>query len=229
MLGDFLADNFVEGLDTHDPGGADSTAPYTGDEADFRFQKSWTHGRFPVGKTREPGGTQVGEKIRELLLHDEKAEIGPTTELLLILAARSAFVENKVKPALAAGWWVISDRFELSSFAYQGSGRGLDMDQIRKLNSFATGGLKPDLCLVLDISVEEGRKRQARAGDAQDRIEKEGDDFLHNVRKGYLDIAAKMENTVLIPADGPVADVKLKIQEELRRFPEIRPLRSRTQ
>lgn len=112
--------------------------------------------------TREPGGTATGEEIRRLLLHG--GEVPARAELLLMLAARAVFVEEVVRPALARGAVVVADRYELSTLAYQGYGRGLPLDEVRRMNAFATGGLTADLTLVLDVPPEVGAARRAREG-----------------------------------------------------------------
>jgi dTMP kinase len=112
--------------------------------------------------TREPGGTTLGETIRSMVLHGEHMSV--ETELLLVLAARSAHVKEVVRPALAAGQIVVCDRYELSTFAYQGYGRGLDIERVRALNDFATGGLHPDLTVVVDVPLDVGSKRRSDRG-----------------------------------------------------------------
>ncbi|MDT8370025.1 MAG: dTMP kinase [Longimicrobiales bacterium] len=137
---------------------------------------------------REPGGTPVGEAIRGVLLEARELDIPPETELFLMLGARAAFVRDVVRPALERGEVVIADRFDLSSLAYQGYGRGLDLDTVRRLNEVATGGLRPDAWIVLDVPVIEGRERQRADGKAPDRIEAAGISFLKRVREGYLEL-----------------------------------------
>lgn len=173
---------------------------------------------LPVLETREPGGTEVGEEIRGVLLGGASS-VPPSTELLLILAARAAFVRSVVRPALESGTWVISDRFEMSTFAYQGYGRSVPLDSIRELNRFATGGLKPDLCLVLGLSAEEGQRRQAKAGKRPDRIESGGSALLRRVAKGYAELATarELQPAVLIPAAGTKDEVARRLGNELRR------------
>ena len=156
---------------------------------------------------REPGGTRVGEAIRRVLLDAPGREIPAETELLLLLAARAAFVRDVVRPALLRGEVMIADRFELSSLAYQGRGRGLDPDAVRALNAFATGAVRPDLTLVLDLPVAAGLARQSRAGKARDRIEGEGEVWLERVREAYRTLAAGDERVRLIDASGTEADV----------------------
>lgn len=156
---------------------------------------------------REPGGTRVGEAIRRVLLDAPGTEIPAETELLLLLAARAAFVRDVVRPALMRGEVMVADRFELSSLAYQGRGRGLDSDAVRAMNAFATGAVRPDLTLVLDLPVAAGLARQSRAGKARDRIEGEGEVWLERVREAYRTLAAGDERVRLIDASGTEADV----------------------
>ena len=131
---------------------------------------------------REPGGTPVGEIIREVVLGRTDLEMPPETELFLILAARAAFVRDIVRPALEAGKVVLADRFALSTLAYQGYGRGLALDEVREAVSLATGGLGPDLYVVLDLPAEEGAHRQLKEGKVRDRIESEGVGFMERIR-----------------------------------------------
>ncbi|WP_103076061.1 dTMP kinase [Solilutibacter silvestris] len=142
-----------------------------------------------VVTTREPGGTPLAERIRELLLHPDNAD-APTaeTELLLMFASRAQHVSVVVQPALARGDWVLSDRFTDASFAYQGAGRGVDAATIRQLEARFVG-LRPGLTLLLDVPVAVGRARaQGRA--APDRIESEADGFFECVRATYRELAA---------------------------------------
>jgi dTMP kinase len=138
--------------------------------------------------TREPGGTPVAESIRRLFLSDHRETILPITELLLMFAARAQHVEIKIKPALARGEWVISDRFTDASFAYQGGGRGIAREKIQMLADWVEGFCVPDLTILLDASVEIGLERMAARGE-KDRIEKEGLDFFESIRKSYLHLA----------------------------------------
>ena len=142
--------------------------------------------------TREPGGVLIGEKIREVILDPSHTEMDPKTELLLYIASRRQHLVEKVLPALAAGKLVIMDRFIDSSVAYQGFGRGLDIDAIDWLNEFATDGLKPDLTLYFDIEVEEGLARIAANSDREvNRLDMEGLDLHRKVRRGYLSLLEK--------------------------------------
>ncbi len=135
---------------------------------------------------REPGGTPVAEALRHELLSAARTWT-PERELLFLVTARADLVSTVVEPALAAGRTVLADRFDLSTFAYQGAGRGLPADQVRWINAAATGGLRPDLTLVLDVDPVEARARQQRAGHGLDRFEREPDDFHARVAAAYRD------------------------------------------
>lgn len=147
---------------------------------------------FPVLLTWEPGGTDLGEKIREILLHSD--EISPWTELLLFIASRKEHVEKKILPALRKGEIVISDRFDDSTIAYQGYGRSLNIRLIKRFNKVATSGLKPNITFLIDIDPEISLKRLK----GKDRIERESIEFHKRVGKGYLEIAKKAKNRVII-------------------------------
>jgi dTMP kinase len=171
--------------------------------------------------TREPGGTAVGEAIRGVVLGRSDLDMPPEAELLLILAARAAFVREVVRPALEAGQVVIADRFSLSTLAYQGYGRGLPLPQVRAGIEIATGGLSPDVYLLLDLPAVEGRDRQQRDGAKPDRIEAAGADFREAVRNGYLELARSEPEVEVVAALGTPADVHARIRDRLlARFPE---------
>lgn len=151
--------------------------------------------------TREPGGTEVAERIRELVLDTSLPAMGSDTELLLIYAARAEHVAKVIKPAIAQGKIVISDRFADASMAYQGYGRGIDLAHIEALDQWVLGGFKPDLTLLLDMPVELGMAR-ARARSELDRFEREKMSFFERVRGGYLSIAeAEPGRVKVISAD----------------------------
>lgn len=175
---------------------------------------------LPHLTTREPGGTPVGEAIREIVLGRSDLDIGAEAELFLILAARAAFVRDVVRPALSEGRTVVADRFSLSTLAYQGFGRGLDLDRVREADSLARGGLQPDLCLVLDLPSDESRERQSRGAEEADRIEREGSGFRERVRQGYLELADTEPDVELVNARGTPEEVHVRIRDRLlARFP----------
>ena len=144
---------------------------------------------IPVVLTHEPGGTPVGERITRLLKWANKADISPLTELLLFNASRARLVEKIIKPALKKGETVISDRFTDSTVAYQGYGRGLDLELIKAANNTATQGLKPDLTILLDIPVEEGLAR--KSSQKPDRFHQENLAFHNRIRKGFLKLSSE--------------------------------------
>ena len=170
-----------------------------------------------VLSTREPGGVLIGEKIREVILDPSHTEMDPKTELLLYIASRRQHLVEKVLPALAAGKLVIMDRFIDSSVAYQGFGRGLDIEAIDWLNEFATDGLKPDLTLYFDIEVEEGLARIAANSNREiNRLDMEGLDLHRKVRQGYLSLLEKeADRIVKIDASLPLDQVIANTQQLL--------------
>ncbi|WP_139556176.1 dTMP kinase [Methylotetracoccus oryzae] len=156
--------------------------------------------------TREPGGTQLGEGLRALLLHGEHVCV--EAELLMMFAARVQHVREVIWPALARGCWVVSDRFTDSSYAYQGGGRGVPAANLRFLEQFLPGALQPDLTLLLDAPVEVGRARALARG-GTDRFESEALVFQERVRDAYLERAAAFpERIVVIDASGPAGAVR---------------------
>jgi dTMP kinase len=157
--------------------------------------------------TKEPGGTAIGRALREVLLDPTSEGMAPMAELLLYFADRAQHVAQVVRPALAEGRVVLCDRYVESSLAYQGFGRGLPQESIQRLAELATGGLRPDLIVLLDLPVEEGLSRVGRRG-AQDRLEAEEDAFHHRVRAGYLELmAAEPERWLRLDASVKAAKV----------------------
>lgn len=138
-----------------------------------------------VRRTREPGGTALGEDIRRLVLHRSDLEIEPMTELLLIFAARAQHLAVVIQPALSAGTWVVCDRFTDATYAYQGGGRGVDFEVIADLEQRIQGDLRPDLTLLFDVDIETGARRAGRRGSG-DRFESEEAAFKDRVRDAYL-------------------------------------------
>lgn len=158
--------------------------------------------------TREPGGTDIGEKIRELLLAVEHAEMCDRAEALLYAAARAQHVEELIMPTLDSGRWVVCDRFVDSSIAYQGYGRNLGQP-VTDINEFAIGGLWPDYTIFFDLAPEEGRKRIERNIGKLDRLEVADDDFHDKVYKGYKAIESKNPNRIkTIDASGNPQEVR---------------------
>lgn len=144
--------------------------------------------------TREPGGTELGEKIRDLLLNPN-IKIHADTELLLMFAARNEHIHTKIIPALAKGDWVLSDRFTDASYAYQGGGRGLDIARIKDLEQWVLQDFTPDMTLLLDLPVELGMTRIKSRG-KKDRIELEGTQFFNRVRQAYIDRATQFPQRI---------------------------------
>lgn len=162
--------------------------------------------------TREPGGTPLAERIRELLLNPQDEALAPETELLLMFASRAQHVREVVRPALRRGAFVVSDRFTDSSYAYQGAGRGLDPEWIAALERRAVG-VKPGLTLLLDLDVREGRARTAGRDLWPDRIESEQDDFFERVRAGFrARAAAEPQRFRVIDAAQPPAGVAAAVE-----------------
>jgi len=168
----------------------------SGKSTHIRMLAEYLRGRgVDVVLTREPGGTPTGEAIRGILQHDHAGEapVG-RAEVLLFLASRAQHVERLIRPALEAGRWVLCDRFSDSTLAYQGFGRGFDLAALRDADAFATGGLAPDLTVLLDVPPETSRERlRARLSQtlgAPDRIEREDDAFHERLRAGFLELAA---------------------------------------
>ena len=157
---------------------------------------------YSIVQTREPGGTPIGEEIRKILLSGKNQEITPWTELLLYIADRTQHVHQVIRPALKENKIVLCDRFQDSTQIYQGVARGLDSKILKTLFEIATGGLKPDLTLLLDCPVELGlsrsRARLKKHNSTEDRFEKEDIHFHEKVRKGFLDLAKKEPHRIKI-------------------------------
>jgi dTMP kinase len=161
--------------------------------------------------TREPGGSPIAEKIRKILLDPSNKKMVPLAELFLYEASRTQHVAEIIAPALEAGKCVICDRFFDASTAYQGSARGIDTGAVERLNLLATGGIKPDLTIVLDLPADAGLKRLGRS---LDRLESESLEFHRRVREGYLRIAAgDPERVKVVDASGPIDDISLRIEQ----------------
>lgn len=164
--------------------------------------------------TREPGGTPLGQSIRDLLLHTEADQVpSVTAELLLYAADRAQHVDTVIRPALLRGDWVLSDRFAGSTLAYQGYGRGLDRQLITRLESIATTGLVPDLTACLMVPVEVSLQR--RHGEKEDRIEAEGRAFLHRVADGFA-VLAEQRHWCQLDAQQSVSQLSQALEQTLR-------------
>ncbi|MDA9587343.1 dTMP kinase [bacterium] len=164
--------------------------------------------------TREPGGTPLGQSIRDLLLHTEADQVpSVTAELLLYAADRAQHVDTVIRPALLRGDWVLSDRFAGSTLAYQGYGRGLDHQLIMRLESIATTGLVPDLTACLMVPVEVSLQR--RHGEKEDRIEAEGRAFLHRVADGFA-VLAEQRHWCQLDAQQSVSQLSQALEQTLR-------------
>lgn len=171
-----------------------------------------------VLNTREPGGTPLAEDIRSLLLAPRTEPVTNLAELLLVFAARAQHVECFIKPALARGDWVLSDRFVDATFAYQGAGRGINSELIERLREFVIPDFRPDFTLLLDIPVSRGMERVGERG-AHDRFEREERGFHERVRGCYLGIAASEPDRVhLIDASVPLPDVSLAVRQAVLAF-----------
>lgn len=172
-----------------------------------------------VGKTlhvtREPGGTALSETIRDVLLDHRQTTMDSDTELLLMFAARAQHLAQLIRPALAAGEWVLCDRFTDATYAYQGGGRGIDMARIAQLEDWVQGSLRPDLTLLLDLPVDVGMARAGQRGEL-DRFEREKLDFFETVRQTYRDrAAAEPERFRIIDAAQDIAQVQQQITDVL--------------
>ena len=159
----------------------------------------------PFIKTREPGGTPLAEALREAMLAVREEEVSAMTELLIVFAARTQHLDRVIRPALAAGRWVVCDRFTDASYAYQGYGRGLDLERITALEGWVQNGLQPDLTLLLDLAPEVAEQRMQER--TKDRMESEKVEFYQRVRSGYLRRAAQDARFRVIEAKNTIDTV----------------------
>jgi dTMP kinase len=155
-----------------------------------KLAKELANEGYPVVETLEPGDTELGKRIRDILLQKDSVDISPVTELLLFEADRRQHIEERIEPSLREGSIVLCDRFNTATLAYQGYGLEMDIDLVNQVDNAATGGLEPDLIILLDIDVVEGLKRAVKEN-APDRMEKRRVEFHRKVRKGYLEMASK--------------------------------------
>jgi dTMP kinase len=183
-----------------------------------RISKALTDRGVEHVVTREPGGTPLAERIREIVLTAREEVLPDAAELLLMFAARAVHLENLIEPNLRAGRWVLCDRFTDATYAYQGAGRGLGADPIRQLENMVQGLRRPDLTLLLDAPVELAleRARKRNAGAERDRFERERAEFFDRVRSAYLArAAAEPRRIIIVDADQPAEQVGERILELL--------------
>ncbi|MCK3658496.1 dTMP kinase [Pasteurellaceae bacterium Pebbles2] len=175
--------------------------------------------------TREPGGTPLAEKLRQLIKHETEEPVTDKAELLMLYAARVQLVENVIKPALAQGKWVIGDRHDLSSQAYQGGGRQLDQGLLLTLKNSVLGDFEPDFTLYLDIDPAQGLAR-ARGRGELDRIEQQNLDFFHRTRERYLELVQENPKITLINAGQTIEQVTADIKSAVKNFVDLNLCRS---
>lgn len=177
----------------------------------------WLEGRgYNVVRCRDPGGTALGEAVREILLHRESVPVDPRTESLLYMASRAQLVAEVIRPALKAGAIVVSDRFLLSNIAYQGYGFGLPVEELRQIGQFATGGIWPDITIILDMPVAEALQRIQRS---PDRLESRGLEYLERVRDGFLREASRLaDRVIVIQADRDPDEVEASITKIVQSY-----------
>lgn len=178
------------------------------------------HAGIRAAFTREPGGTDLAEKIRNVLLHPDTDEIiQPKTELLLMFAGREQHIKQRIIPWLESGKWVVSDRYIDATYAYQGGGRGMDLQFIKDLDQHIVNGLYPDLTLLLDLPPELGFQRTANRSAGKDRIEQEKIDFFERVRAAYLQRANQFPQRIkIIDASKEFAEVEQQVAAALDTF-----------
>jgi dTMP kinase len=166
--------------------------------------------------TREPGSTELGEQVRQIVLHAEDIHLDARAEALLFAAARAQHVAEVIAPALAAGRSVVADRFIASSLAYQGHGRALGVDEVRQINEWAIGGLWPDLTVLIDVPLDVAA---ARFAEDRDRFEAAGDDFHRRVAAGYAELAAAdPDRWLVIDGSAGVDEVATRVREAVDRW-----------
>lgn len=175
---------------------------------------------IPLVVTREPGGTEIAEAIRELLLTPHREDMSDMTELLLVFAARAQHLASVIRPALADGHWVLCDRFTDATYAYQGAGRGMDSSSIAILERLVQQSLRPDLTLILDVDPVIGLTRIRERGGEPDRFEQEKVAFFRKVRDNYLERAADHPERVVIDAGQPLEQVQQQISAILDHYVE---------
>ncbi len=190
----------------------------SGKTTQIQLLAGWLRGfGLNVLTTREPGGTRIGDAVRQVLLDRQHTEMQPEAEILLFSAARAQIVGEVIRPQLRAGGVVLCDRFSDSTLAYQGYGRRLDLAALRLITAFATGNLRPDRVIYLDLPVAEGlRRKQGGDGSEWNRMECEEQEFHERVRRGYLALAAaEPERWLVIDGLAPVAAIQAQIRQQV--------------
>lgn len=187
-----------------------------GKSTNIPFIESYLHDRgVELVFTREPGGTPLSERIREILLDKNETVMADDTELLLMFAARAQHLEQLIRPSLQEGKWVVCDRFTDATYAYQGGGRGVAIERIEQLENWVQGDLRPDLTIIFDLPVEVGMERAGNRSDP-DRFEQENMDFFNRVRQCYLDrAAASPDRYAVIDASPDLQTVQASIKSVL--------------
>jgi dTMP kinase len=187
---------------------------------------AWLRGcGHAVTTCRDPGATPAGDAIRAILLDRHDLQLAPTTEMLLYMAARAQLVAEVIRPSLARGEWVVSDRYLLANVVYQGHAGGLAPDTIRQVGAVATGGLEPDLVLLVDVDLDTAARRLARP---LDKLENRGDEYRGRLRAGYLAEATRQPDRIaVIDGTGDPATVQAGLRAAIeRRFPELHSARA---
>lgn len=189
-----------------------------GKSTNLAFIEAWLKKRgVDVITTREPGGTEIGEAVREILLDKTYTHMHEDTELLLMFAARAQHLQEKILPALAQGQWVVSDRFTDATYAYQGAARGIAFERIAEIENWVQKGTFPDTTFVFDLPIEVGMARVASRGGQTDRFEQERHDFFEKVRDAYLKRAAQApERYQVLDASQPLESVQSQIESRLQ-------------
>lgn len=187
-----------------------------GKSTNLEFIQNWITGKgIELVMTREPGGTVLGEKLRNVLLDAKEQSMSDDTELLLMFAARAQHLDEVIKPALEAGKWVLCDRFTDATYAYQGGGRGIEMQRIAQLEHWVQGDLRPDMTIILDLPVDKGLERAGKRSEP-DRFELEKTEFFNRVRQTYLDRASQAPDRYhVIDASPALEDVQTAIEAVL--------------
>lgn len=188
-----------------------------GKSTNLAFIRDWLSNRdIPFVMTREPGGTELSEKIRTLLLDKSNDKMTTECELLLVFAARAQHIDEVIKPALAEGKWVVSDRFTDATYAYQGAARGLGFDRIKLIEDWVQQGFAPNKTFIFDLPVQIGMQRVRSRGGEIDRFEQEKIEFFEQVRQAYLTRASQTpERYCVLDASQALDQVQAQIQKQL--------------